>query len=131
MGVIRKNNGFKMNTREDMYRVAVHEIGHTFMALYYQKLGLAKNIEETEQLRKLKETMEYTPESFLSDLDSADGFLNKFRVHKVTILPVGQSLGHTAFMNEDEVLSSNKLDLIKFIGNNYIYIYLYMCIFVC
>jgi hypothetical protein len=34
MGIQRKNNGFLMNDEDEKYRVAVHEMGHAFMALY-------------------------------------------------------------------------------------------------
>jgi hypothetical protein len=34
MGIQRKNNGFLINDEDEKYRVAVHEIGHTFMILY-------------------------------------------------------------------------------------------------
>ena len=34
MGIQRKNNGFLMNDEDEKYRVAVHEMGHAYMALY-------------------------------------------------------------------------------------------------
>ena len=51
MGVIRKHNGYKMQSYDDKYRVAVHEIGHTYMALYHEKLKLEQQVEETEKLK--------------------------------------------------------------------------------
>lgn len=44
MGVQRKKNGFLMNDEDEKYRVAVHEMGHAFMAMYrkpFQKYQLS------------------------------------------------------------------------------------------
>jgi cell division protease FtsH len=43
-------------------------------------------------------------------------FFNLLNVHKVTILPMGQSLGHTAFIPNKDILSQNKKDIMKMIG---------------
>ena len=51
MGIQRKNNGFLMNDEDEKYRVAVHEIGHTFMAMYdppTKGLGVDLKNEEIE-----------------------------------------------------------------------------------
>lgn len=46
MGIQRKNNGFLMDDEDEKYRVAVHEIGHTFMALYRPLLkGLGASLD--------------------------------------------------------------------------------------
>ena len=80
-----------------------------------------KNLSNKIKLRELKQKLEYIPETFLTDDGTSEGFLNKLKVFKVTILPVGNSLGHTALMYTDEVLSQNKLDLIKMLGRIYKY----------
>lgn len=51
MGIQRKNNGFLMEDEDEKFRVAVHEVGHTFMALYKPPVrGLGTGL-DTEQLR--------------------------------------------------------------------------------
>lgn len=49
-----------------------------------------------------------------------EGYKSNFysynNVHKVTILPYGKSLGHTAILSDNDSFSLNKYDIIKFIG---------------
>ena len=51
MGIQRKNNGFILNDEEEKYRVAVHEIGHTYLALYNQMQSLLPNQDESNSLK--------------------------------------------------------------------------------
>lgn len=126
MGIQRKNNGFLMDDEDEKYRVAVHEIGHTFMALYNPPVrGLGVSL-DSESLRygyylfnprELKKNLLFHPEQFLTPEGIKSNFYNYMNVHKVTILPYGNSLGHTAMLNDKDVFSWNKQDIIKFIGN--------------
>ena len=72
----------------------------------------------TINLRKIKDDLRYHPESFLTKEGYKTKFYNYLKVHKVTILPSGNSLGHTAMLPEGDILSQNKQDLLKFIGKN-------------
>jgi hypothetical protein len=64
----------------------------------------------------MKENLRYHPESFLTGKGFKTNFFNVLNVHKVTILPYGQSLGHTAMLYNKDILSQNKKDMMKMIG---------------
>ena len=50
MGIARKNNGFLISDPDEKHRVAVHEIGHTFMALYRHVFKQEEETKDSEQV---------------------------------------------------------------------------------
>ena len=71
--------------------------------------------------------MKYTPEKFFKPDGNIEAYFNNMGVYKVTVIPQGNSLGHTAMMPEADILSQNKQDLLSFIGKfpplNYVSIF--------
>lgn len=63
--------------------------------------------------------MKYTPERFLTEEGKLCEYFNNMGVYKVTVIPQGGSLGHTAMLPEADMLSQNKQDLLNFIGSSF------------
>ena len=80
-------------------------------------------------VRNAKKQMKYTPEMFFKDDGNIEAYFNNMGVYKVTVIPQGNSLGHTAMMPEADILSQNKQDLLSFIGKNSNNMALYLFLF--